>query len=789
VKIIRGKIKRFTIPAEIKYLTKIRDFADKHGEKFGFNLRQINGLKLSLDEICTNIIRYAYKGMDKNGKIKIEIVRKGDKVSTTIIDNGVKFDYNSVLNPDLNKYVEEKRKGGFGIYLVKQLNNEVVYKRINNQNILTLYNNIEPKPSIIELIKKNFKPSKMAIRVRFAIISTLLISLISAGTYFFALHYQKRTLTKQYINNYILLLRNFASNNADYILDERNLLVEEQIYKLIEEDSSIVRLTVIDRNGVIFADKYVPNIRKLYKSPAGIIPLIEQEYLVKEYEDSEFGSCIYLSIPIRMADSFVGKVFLAIKKESLDSMVVFKLNKLKMAIYMFIFWIFGIVGISFMGNIFITPIRRITEELNRVSKEGLGGGFHFAGAGEFAEISTAFNRMMKEIKRSEVKLTDQARLKREMQLAQSIQQSLLPKNVPETEGFEISAKYSAAMEVGGDYYDFFYVDDNALGIAVGDVSGKGMGGAFLMSIVRTALRLEARGQRNASEVLKHLNATLDGEFKKGMYITIFFIILSSKKREINYASAGHTPMILYRAETDQIYKLNPKGFPIGLNLGDGKYFRKSVRNEKISLNKGDLLLVYTDGITEAMNQSREEFSDYRLLEVIRNYNYLSTNDFGEKLLEELKNFTQGYPQSDDITFVVIKNKEKYSELLYQKRKKLFDLIEKQGFAVKDACKKIGISQSSYYKLKKLKEEKGLQALIPKSRNLDINVLDFDISQKILEIIKGNPELSAKKIKEALNTERYGSIDVETTLIYRELRRLNLYNKGKRISYVKRIKRR
>ena len=148
-----------------------------------------------------------------------------------------------------------------------------------------------------------------------------------------------------------------------------------------------------------------------------------------------------------------------------------------------------------------------------------------------------------------MRLTDQARLKREMQLAQSIQHTLLPKNVPESEGYEIAAEYDAAMEVGGDYYDFFEVDDNTVGMAVGDVSGKGIGGAFVMSIVRTALRLEARGEKNAAEVLLKINSSLDGEFKKGMYMTLFYIILDSKRRVINYASAGHTPMILYRGKT------------------------------------------------------------------------------------------------------------------------------------------------------------------------------------------------------------------------------------------------
>jgi len=779
-----SRVKRLEIPAESKNLTRIRDFAVKSGQKLGYNLRQLNGLKLSLDEICTNIIRYAYKDM-KKGDIRIEMTRSDNRVVTTVIDSGVSFDIGAVLDPDMDRYVKERRKGGFGIYLVKQLNDDVVYNRVGNRNVLTLTNQIEQKPTIKELIKRNFQPKKMAIRVRFAVIATLIISTISIGTFFLAAMNQKRALTRQYINNYVAILRNFATTTSEYILSERSLLIEEQIYELVETEPSVVRLTVIDRNGTIIADSGVKSIGKGYNSPEGVVPLIDQQSLVQEYEDKEFGISLYYSVPIKISDMLIGKAFAAIQKERMEKVVSSRLNRMRILLYMILFWFAGIVGISFMGNMFITPVKKITEEINRVGKEGIAGGFHFSGYGEFADISTAFNRMMKEMKQSEIRLTDQARLKKEMQLAQSIQQTLLPKEVPETEGFEISAKYDAAMEVGGDYYDFFYVNENSLGMTVGDVSGKGIGGAFMMSIARTALRLEARGQKNASEVLVRLNSTLHGEFKKGMYITLFYIILDSKRRSINYASAGHTPMILYRAATDQIFRLNPRGFPIGLSIGDLKHFKKSMDNERVNLDKGDLLLVYTDGITEAMNSKREEYGDQRLLSAIKRYKALPTLEFADHLMEDIKNFTGGTPQTDDITFLVIRDKEKYTELQFQKRSLLFDLIEKEEYTVDRACKETGISRSSYYRLRRLREEKGDEALLLQSKEKNLGFVDFDISQKILAVVMEYPEYSAKRIGEVLTEERYGTLDLDTTLIYRELKRLKLSTKEKRIAYIKR----
>ncbi|UCB44507.1 MAG: SpoIIE family protein phosphatase [Spirochaetota bacterium] len=781
-----NRFKRLTVIAESNNLNRIRDFAIKSGQKLGLNARQLNGLKLSIDEICTNIIRYAYKGMD-NGDIRIEMLRSNNKVVTKIIDNGVSFDYKDVVDPDIDRYVREGKKGGFGIYLVRRLNDDVKYARVDNKNILTITNNVEPRPTVIEHIKQNFQPKKMTIKVRFAVISTLIITVISVGTFFLASLTQKRALTRQYINNYVAILKNFAATSTEYILSERTLLITEQIYELIEEEPTIVRLVVIDRNSSIIADKVVQNIGKQYSPPGEIVPLIDQEYLVQEYEDAKYGASLYYSVPIRIAGAYIGKAFLAIQKEGMETVIASRVKRVRILLFMILFWFVGIVGISFMGNIFITPVKKITEEIDRVGKEGLKGGFHFSGYGEFADISNAFNRMMKDLKKSEEELTDKARLKREMQLAQSIQQTLLPKHVPETEGFEISAKYGAAMEVGGDYYDFFYVDENTIGLTVGDVSGKGIGGAFMMSITRTALRLEARRQKDASEVLIRLNDILYSEFKKGMYITLFYIILDSKRRVINYASAGHTPLILYRAETDQTYKLNPRGFPIGLNVGDLKLFKKGITNERLSLNKGDLLLVYTDGITEAMNSKREEYGEQRLLKMIKRYKRLSTSKFADKLIEDIREFTGGIPQSDDFTFIVIRNKEKYDELWYQKRTMLFDLVENEGYTVAKACHEVGISKSSYYRLKRLRDEYGHGALVLHEKKREIQVVDLNISKKILSVVVKHPEYTVKKIGEVLASRKRGGIDIDPTLIYRELKRLKLSTKEKRIAYTKRKK--
>ena len=136
------KNRRLVVPAEAKYLRQVREFAEKYGKSQGFSRRDINSLKISLDEICSNIVLYAYRDMER-GDIQIEIKRENGSIIVHIEDRGVEFDYSSVKTPDLQKYVEQKMKGGLGLHLVKSMNDKVRYERVGGRNIYTLQKNLE----------------------------------------------------------------------------------------------------------------------------------------------------------------------------------------------------------------------------------------------------------------------------------------------------------------------------------------------------------------------------------------------------------------------------------------------------------------------------------------------------------------------------------------------------------------------------------------------------------------------------------------------------------------------
>ena len=159
-------------------------------------------------------------------------------------------------------------------------------------------------------------------------------------------------------------------------------------------------------------------------------------------------------------------------------------------------------------------------------------------------------------------------------------------------------------------------------------------------------------------------------------------------------------MILYRGNTQKSYYLNPRGFPIGINLPDRSLFRKSIESDKLQLREGDVLLIFTDGITEAMNPQRERFGDERFLSVIRKYGHLKVDPLVDKIRDEINIFTEGYAQSDDITLVAIREKMQVEDVLFNLRSRLMKMVDKEGKTVKEACRVVGVSTSTYYKYKK-----------------------------------------------------------------------------------------
>lgn len=243
------------------------------------------------------------------------------------------------------------------------------------------------------------------------------------------------------------------------------------------------------------------------------------------------------------------------------------------------------------------------------------------------------------------------RISQELEVASRIQKTILPKNITNIYGLQIANYFEPAKEVGGDYYDYTVKDDENVSITIADVSGKGVPAAFLMALGRSILKtLERQGQSPADN-LRNLNQIIYPDITENMFITMLHSNFNNKTKILTYSNAGHNPLIVYRAKEDKVELHSVKGVAIGFMQG------YNYKQGELKLEKGDIVLYYTDGITEAENPNKELFGFERLEKVIYDNRYNDVDTIKENILNEINIFRRDYPQVDDLTFVVIKNME------------------------------------------------------------------------------------------------------------------------------------
>ena len=245
---------------------------------------------------------------------------------------------------------------------------------------------------------------------------------------------------------------------------------------------------------------------------------------------------------------------------------------------------------------------------------------------------------------------EKERMEKELDLAREIQQKILPKGKPDIPNVDVSASFIPAFEVGGDYYDFFRLDDEHYGFVIADVSGKGIQSAFIMSEVKGIFESLSKIDFSPAEILIRANEILKKSLDRKSFVTATFGILNTKNGKFKFSRAGHAPVLHKRKDTLQSYV--PRG--IGLGISPSKEFARTLEEMEVQLGNGDLIILFTDGINEAMNSANEEFGYDRLEAIVKNSGELSPDALSRKIIKELSVFSKENPQHDDITLVIFK---------------------------------------------------------------------------------------------------------------------------------------
>jgi sigma-B regulation protein RsbU (phosphoserine phosphatase) len=260
--------------------------------------------------------------------------------------------------------------------------------------------------------------------------------------------------------------------------------------------------------------------------------------------------------------------------------------------------------------------------------------------GSLAIISLENRRLLQE----EI---EKQKLEEEIELAKQIQQNLLPSEIPKSEVFEIAAINLPSKQVGGDYFDVIRVEKNKLITSIADVSGKGIPASLLMANLQAFIKLIIQQEFELDKATAIINDLLTQNTSDGRFITFFWGILDENEKSYNYVNAGHNPPILVR--NGEIIRLSEGGIILGVMKTIIPY-----NKNKIYLQSGDMLVLFTDGVSEAMNTNSEEFGEDRLEDLCKKISTLSSQDALDLIKKEVESFTHGAPQSDDLTLMVIK---------------------------------------------------------------------------------------------------------------------------------------
>src|SRR6266478_1398626 len=247
---------------------------------------------------------------------------------------------------------------------------------------------------------------------------------------------------------------------------------------------------------------------------------------------------------------------------------------------------------------------------------------------------------------------EKKRLDHDLEIARDIQRILLPAEAPAINGFQISGINVPARQVSGDYFDYIHVDNERLGVVIADVSGKGVPASLIMAICRSVLRAEAARNPSPADVLRKVNRQLYPDIKEDMFISMAYLILDHQRDRVTLARAGHDAPLLYKRASQSVTPVKSPGMVVGIDSGN--VFDRLTTDFAVPLERNDCLVLYTDGVTEALNTDGDEFGLERAIESVRASATDGAQTIVKKIIEDVRNFTGSLPQNDDITLIAIR---------------------------------------------------------------------------------------------------------------------------------------
>jgi sigma-B regulation protein RsbU (phosphoserine phosphatase) len=494
-----------------------------------------------------------------------------------------------------------------------------------------------------------------SLRTKAAVVAVAFVLALVTAIGLVVIRHERLALTREVELRVLSQARSIAASSERTMLEpDPELTFQKLLREMMSRDPEITSIVVVDAEGSILAHPEVTRIGTPYDPPTGLAPVQDLSYLDTDELVAEGEDVFLVQAPIKRTYEGqvlnIGQVYIRSSKGKIEKAISSARSQI-IAIAVIVS-IFGSVAAVLLSGFITTPIKKLAEGARKIGEGDLSVKVQVRGYDEIGQLSSTLNEMTSRLSTATEELVVKERMSKELEIARSIQQSLLPTTFPEVEAVEVAAACESATEVGGDYFDLLAIDDRRIGVVIADVSGKGVPGLLVMGVARSVIRAQARQHLSPREVLIRANDIISPDIGRGMFVTVMYGVLDVERRAFSFANAGHNPLIIIKRKGPVAHELiKTQGRPVGFMAG--AFFDERLEETSLALDEGDTIFAYTDGVVDAMNQDDEEFGMDRMLETLTEKRTAPVQEIADSLLGRIAEYVGDRPQTDDMTLLAI----------------------------------------------------------------------------------------------------------------------------------------
>lgn len=496
--------------------------------------------------------------------------------------------------------------------------------------------------------------TRRVISIRFIVTATTvaLVAGVVLGVGLVGEQHTRRMLSSEIEARVLMTARNLARVGSSALLSEfPELTLHPVIRELHNDHPELAYAVVVDHRNRIQGHRSARKLGEPFSPPPHLREIPSSHSLAPGEKILENSQALGARVPVHHpGGADIGTVYVGLQRDYFEAALTE--SRRKQAIMLLVLLVLAVVCALVLTSVLLQPIDKVRAGLQRIGSGDLGTPIELRDRTEFQLLAESVNDMAQQLQAAQSDLVDKERLKREMELAREIQGSLLPASSFVADDFEIIGVHQAAAEVGGDYFDVLQLPDGRIGIAIADVSGKGLAGCLVMSMVAVLLRSLRSTYTTPRELLIALDEQLSCNLRPGVFVTMFYGILDPKDGRLQYASAGHSPVLVQRVARGATEWHYTDAIPVGAVRGGA--LASTLKDNELVLQPGDTLVQFTDGVNEAWEpREMQQFGFERIEAVVRDHAREGARGVLDGIRRALVEWTGDLPRMDDETVVVL----------------------------------------------------------------------------------------------------------------------------------------